>query len=148
MDADSVIIANRLAPEIDIAEEAADALRAWQRQVREALVILDNAKYSEAIRGLCAWYERVFFDGEYAETPPREGLDAIVDELALVAQPYDELRALARAHWAIRVAEELVGWRQSLQSSGPGSSPLGLASNRLELALEEARHQLDYRSAT
>jgi len=148
MDADFVINGNGPAPEIDIAEDAADALRAWQRQVRDALIVLDTAKYSEAIRGLCAWYERVFFDGEYAEAPPRAGLDAIVDELALAAQPYDILRALARAHWAIRVAEELSNWRQCLRSSGPESSPLGLATNRLELALDEARRQLDCQPGT
>jgi hypothetical protein len=143
-----VINGHRPAPEIDVAEDAADALRGWHRQVREVLVVLDAPKRSEAIRGLAAWYERVCLDGDYTEAPPREGLDIVVDELALAAQPYDILRALARAHWAIRVAEELSNWRQCLRSSGPGSSPLGLATNRLELALDEARRQLDCQPGT
>ena len=143
MDADYVTKEHRPAPEIDIAADAADALRVWLRQVREALVILDTPKYSDAIRGLVAWYERVFFDAEFVESPPVEGLDAVVDELALAAQPIGLLRGIADARWAIRVGEELVNWRQCLLSFGPGSSPLGSATNRLELALEEARRQLD-----
>jgi hypothetical protein len=143
MDADYVTKGPRPAQEIDIAADAADALRVWHRQVREDLVILDSSKYSDAIRGLVAWYERVFFHAEFVEPPPVEGLDAVVDELALAAQPTGALHALARARWAIRVGEELVNWRQCLRSFGQGSSPLGLATNRLELALEEARHQFD-----
>lgn len=143
MDADYATKRHRPPQEIDIAAEAADALRVWLRQVREALVILDTPKNSNAIRGLVAWYERVFFDAKLLEPPPIEGLDAVVDELALAAQPIDALRALADARWAIRVGEELVNWRQCLLSFGPGSSPLGSATNRLELALEEARGKLD-----
>lgn len=112
MDADYVTKKHRPAPELDIAADAAHALRVWLRQVREALVILDTPKYSDAIRGLVSWYERVFFDAEFVEPPPIAGLDAVVDELALAAQPIASLRALADARWAIRVGEELVSWRQ------------------------------------
>ena len=70
--------------------------------------------------------------------PPSRVSFALVEELALAAQPIDSLRALADARWAIRVGEELVSWRQCC-SFGQGSSPLGSATNRLELALEEAR---------
>jgi hypothetical protein len=143
METDYVKPGDRQGHEIDIAAEANEALRTWHRQVREALVILDTPQYSDAIRGLVAWYERVFFDAEFVEPPPIEGLDAVVDELARAAQPLDSLRALAHARWAIRVGEELVSWRQCLRSFGLGSSPLGSATNRLELALEQARRQLD-----
>jgi hypothetical protein len=143
MDADFVTKGHRPESENDIGAEAMDALRAWHRQVREALVILDTPKYSTAIRSLVAWYERAFFDAEFEEPPPSEGLDAVVDELALAAQPIDSLRAIADARWAIRVGEELVKWRQC-RSLGPGASPLGSATNRLELALEEARRQLEH----
>jgi hypothetical protein len=148
MDADYVTKEHRPAPEIDIAADAADALRVWLRQVREALVILDTPKYSNAIRGVVAWYERVFFDAEFVEPPPIEGLDAVVDELALATQPIASLRALADARRALRVGEELVSWRQCFRSFGQGSSPLGAATNRLELALEEARRQLDNPAST
>ncbi len=148
MDADYVTKAHRQAPEIDIAADAADALRAWLRQVREALAILDTPKHSDVIRGLVAWYELVFFDADFVDPPPIEGLDAVVDELALAAQPIDSLRALANARWAIRVGEELVSWRQCFRSFGQGSSPIGSATNRLELALEQARRHLDNRPST
>ena len=82
MEADYVTKGPRPAQEIDIAADAADALQVWHRQVREALVVLDTVSYSDAIRGLVAWYERVFFDAEFVESPPIEGLDAVVDELA------------------------------------------------------------------
>jgi hypothetical protein len=71
-----------------------------------------------------------------------------VDELALAARPFDCHRTLALAHSAIRVGEELVRWRQCLRTSGPGTSPLGSATNRLELALEEALHQFVHSATT
>lgn len=73
MDADYVTKKHRPAPELDIAADAAHALRVWLRQVREALVILDTPKYSDAIRGLVSWYERVFFDAEIRRTSPDRG---------------------------------------------------------------------------
>ncbi len=143
MDVDHVTNACRPAQEIDIAADTADALRGWHRQVREALALLDTPKHSEAVRGLVAWYERVFFVAAYAENPPVAGLDVVVDELSLARQPFDLLRALAQARWAIRVGEELVHWRQCLRSFGPDSLLLGPAKNRLEHALDKARRQLD-----
>jgi len=143
MEIDYVKPGDRREHEIDVAADANEALRTWHRRVREALVILDTPQYSDAIRGLVAWYERVFFDAEFVEAAPIEGLDAVVDELARAAQPFDSLRALADARWAIRVGEELVSMRQCLRSFGSGSSLLGSVTNRLELALEQARRQLD-----
>jgi hypothetical protein len=81
-------------------------------------------------------------DEAYSADPPIEGLDALIDELAEAAVPIDMHAELARARWAVRVAEELVRWRRSLVESGDGSRETADATNRLELAIEGARRQV------
>jgi hypothetical protein len=131
--------------EIDLDAEAARLLRAWHDLVIGVPHLITTEERRRSTWGLVAWYERVFERDDFDLDPPIEGLDTLIDELALVSVPQTAHADLARARWAIRVAEELVRWRHCLRTAGPGSSRTGPASDRLELAIGEARGHIDYR---
>jgi hypothetical protein len=128
--------------DIDPEAHALSDLRAWHHVVR-ALPHLINADGGDGpIRELATWYERVVEDESCVNGPPIQGLDALVDELALVSVPFDVHAELARARWAIRVAEELVQWRRCLRTEGQESPGLAEATTRLEQLIEAAASQL------
>jgi hypothetical protein len=127
----------------DYNADAVSSLRTWHVLVRKLPDLISVEEREPPVRGLVAWYEHVFGYEDYAEDPPIEGIDALIDELAVPAVPYDVHAELARARWAIRVAEELVRWRLCLDSAGPGSPATALATDRLALALQEARRQTE-----
>ena len=128
--------------EIDVDDEAVTFLRDWFPLVRVLPQVLITDERNRAVCVLVAWYERVYEQEEYSGQPPLEGLDALVDELTHVIVPPDVHAELARARWAIGVAEELVRWRSCFRRSGEGSPPTGPATDRLELAIEGGRRQL------
>lgn len=128
--------------EIDLDAEAATALRSWQFLVRALPHLVDGKERRRALLALMYWYGRVCRDDEFADSPPIEGLDALIDELASVSVPYNVHAELARARWAVRLAEELVSWRQVLDDSGSGSEPLARATEQLEAILSEAHRHI------
>jgi hypothetical protein len=131
-------------PEIDFAGEAVRLLRDWSASVRDLPELLSTEDRNQAARVLVRWYVDVFEDEAYSADPPIEGLDALIDELAEAAVPIDTHAELAQVRWAVRVAEELVRWRSSLVESGEGARDTADATNRLELAIEGARHQVGW----
>ena len=126
----------------DFDAEAVSSLRAWYDVVR-ALPTLINEARGQSIRALVAWYERVFEEEGFAFDPPLEGLDALIDELAVPTVPCDVHAELARARWAIRIGEELVKWRVCHRYTGTDSAPAAVATDRLDLAIQEARRQIE-----
>ena len=127
---------------LDIAADAADALRCWHFVVRAVLYLVGAKGRSLAILGLLFWYKRVLESTIFADDPAPEAIDALVDELVSASTPFQVQRELARARWAIRVAEELVHWRQVSAADGPDSPALQRATDSLECVLEEARAQV------
>jgi hypothetical protein len=142
MTSDNLIDTDRLPPEIDFAADAANLLRSWQQLVRALLELIGTDDRKCALWGIVSWYERVFECESYAAEPPIEGLDILIDELVHVNVSFEMHAELARARWAIRVAEELVKWRSCLRTSGAGPPSTGPATDRLELAIEGARRQI------
>ena len=128
--------------EIDPEAEAVSSLRAWYHVVLALPHLTSADGRAEPMRDLVAWYVRVVEDENFADGPPIEALDAFIDELALVSVPFDVHAELARARWAIRVAEELVQWRGCLRTDGQGSSALAEATTRLEQVVEKAASQM------
>lgn len=128
--------------EIDPEVEAVSSLRSWHHIVRALPHLVSADGRDGPIRELVAWNERIIADEKCGDGPPIEGLDVLVDDLALVTVPLDVHAELARARWAIRVAEELVQWRRCLRTEGPGSAALARATGRLEDVIEEARQQM------
>ena len=129
--------------EVDPEVEATSKLRAWQHLVCALPHLISTDANSETVRELVAWYERVVENDDEAVDPPIEGLDALVDELTLVSVPHNVHVELARARWAIRVAEELVQWRRCLHTEGAGSFALAQAAGRLEGATEAGRTNIE-----
>jgi hypothetical protein len=127
--------------EIDPETEAVSNLRTWHPIVRALPHLISGENRDGPIRELVAWNERVIGDENCGDDPPIEGLDVLVDELALVTVPLDVHAELARARWAVRVAEELVQWRRCLRTEGQGTAALAQATGRLERVVEEARQQ-------
>ncbi len=125
----------------DLADEAAILLRGWFPAVRILPALITQTDRREAAWGLVVWYQRVFEDPDYAANPPIEGLDALIDELSYFVVASEVHIGLARARWAIRVAEELVDWRKGSDDTGGGGS-MNHATDRLEVAIEGARRQL------
>jgi hypothetical protein len=142
MTSDNFVEPDRRPPEIDFAADAATLLRSWQRLITGLPELVGPGDRRRAVRELASWYERVLECEGYAADPPLEGLDVLVDELVHVNVSFEVHAELARARWAIRVAEELVNWRNCLGTAGPGSPPTGPATDRLELAMESARRQI------
>jgi hypothetical protein len=138
-----VTSSERCTSEIGPGAEAAKLLRSWRDLVRGIPHLITVEERKRAAWGLVAWYERVLEGDDFDLDPPIEGLDTLIDQLALVSLPHDAHAELGRARWAIRVGEELVRWRRCLGTSGPGSSPVGPATDRLELAVEEARRHIE-----
>jgi hypothetical protein len=126
----------------ELPDEATILLRGWFPLVRILPSLILQEDRSDATWGLVVWYERVFEDAEYASGPPIEGLDALIDELAHFVVASDVHLSLARARWAIRVAEELVRWRSCADRTGDDPVRVSRARDRLELAMEGARRQL------
>ncbi len=128
--------------EIDIDAKATAALRSWRFLVRALPHLVGGKERRMALLALTYWYGRICRDEDCCESPPIEGLDALIDELALVSVPYNVHAELARARWAVRVAEELVSWRQVLDTSGSGSKPLARATEQLEAILGKAHQHI------
>jgi hypothetical protein len=129
--------------EIDVGADATSLLRKWHELVSGVPDLVSTEGRRSATSVLVVWYQRVFERADYAADPPIEGLDALIDELASASIPQKTHAELARARWAIRVAEELVKWRDCLRREGAASSPTGPATDRLELAMEEACRHID-----
>ena len=128
--------------EIDPEAEALAHLLVWEHVVFALPHLITKQDSEGPIRELVGWYDRVVKNGTFVDEPPIEGLDILIDELALVSMPFDVHAELARARWAIRVAEELVQWRTCLSTAGQGSPGLADATNRLERVVEDARNQM------
>jgi hypothetical protein len=122
----------------DLEAAATVELRARSHVVRALPHLVGAEERKTPLLDLVAWYERVVESEQYATAPPIEGLDALVDELALVTVPLNVLAELARARWAIRVAEELVKWRCLRESDG--SSAVRFAADRLQRTIEQVRN--------
>lgn len=120
----------------DLEGAASVELRAWHHVVRALPHLVGVEDRRTPMRGLVAWYGRVVECDDFATDPPMEGLDALVDELALVTVPFDVHAELARARWAIRVAEELVRWRRLADGDSESTK---CTADRLQRAIEEAR---------
>lgn len=118
-------------------------LRAWQHLIRALPHLVSAEPRKETMRALMAWYERVVENNDETGDPPIEGLDALTDELTLVSVPHNVLVQVARARWAVRVAEELVQWRRCLSTEGPGSAPIAQATGRLEGTIEEGKSHIE-----
>ena len=129
--------------EVDPEVEATSKLRARQHLVCALPHLISTGANEETVRKLVAWYERVVENGYEAVDPPIEGLDALVDELAMASVPHSVLVELARTRWAVRVAEVLVQWRQCLHMDGPGSTALAQATGRLEDIVEAGRTHIE-----
>ncbi len=91
---------------------------------------------------LVDWYDHVISDSTFAQGPPEEGLDVLVDTLASASLPYDAMVRLSRARWAVRVAEELVVARSSLMDEANDWH----FHAKLEGVLLEAHENLDGRA--
>ena len=128
--------------EIDPEAEAVSNLRTWYHVILALPHLASAEGRDEPMRELVAWYVRAVEDANCADGPPIDALDVLIDELASVNVPFDVHSELARARWAIRVAEELVQWRGCLRTDGPGSAPLAEATTRLEQTIEEAASQI------
>jgi hypothetical protein len=131
---------NRISDRPDLEAAASIELRAWHHVVRALPHLVSAEERKTPVRGLVAWYERVVECDDYSAEPPIEGLDALIDELAWVVVPLNVHAELARARWAVRVAEEVVQWRR-LQADA-GTSTRRCAADRLQRAIEEARNQM------
>ncbi len=131
-----------------LARRAREALQSWWATVENIPRWAHDARRSEALEEIVRWYERVFADPACVDPAPLAGLDALTDELT-EARSHDGLGRLARARWAVQVAEELVNWRasQTVASGATAISPTvapamaRIADSRLELALNGARRQ-------
>ena len=128
--------------EIDPEGDAVSNLRAWHHVVHALPHLVGADGRDGPIRELCAWYERVIQDENCVDDPPIKGLDILIDELALVSVPFDVHAELARARWAMRVAEKVVQWRRCLRTDGQESLALAEATTRLEQVIEEAASQM------
>lgn len=128
--------------DIDPEAEALAHLLVWEHVVVALPHLIRKDQADGPIRKLVAWYDRVAKDATCADDPPIEGLDLLIDELALVSVPLDVHAELARARWAIRVGEELVQWRRWLRTGRQGCPDLADATNRLEQVVEDARNQM------
>ncbi len=141
------VASNRRQVEIDLDEQARSLLRSWHFVVRALPHLVSSSRAAMSVRGLVAWYETVVEIPGFSEEPPLEGLegleglDSLIGELVCSDVPPKVHRELARARRAVGVAEELVRWRKCLRTFGEGSFPTGPATDRLELALEEARRR-------
>jgi hypothetical protein len=128
--------------DIDIDEEACMLLACWLPSVGALPQLISAKKHVATIRKLVTWYEHVFAARDYCADPPIQGLDALVDELAIVAVAPNDHAELAKGRWAIRVAEELVSWRRCLRDEGAESVPSATATDRLELAIGAGRRHI------
>jgi len=126
----------------DIAEEATGLLGRWLPVVEAMPQLIGGKQREAAVRELVAWYQRVFQAQDCCANPPIQGLDALVDELVHVSIPPNDHAKLASGRWAIRIAEELVLWRRCLRDNGPESVPTEPATDRLELAIADARRHI------
>lgn len=144
MSNDGVISAQQCTTEIDFGADAAALLRAWHDLVLRLPHLVGDETRRRAFWDLLAWYERVFERDDFDFDPPTMGLDTLIDELASATAPQEIHAEMAWARWAIRVAEELVRWRHCLRTAGVGSPPTGPATDRLELAMEEARRHVEH----
>jgi hypothetical protein len=134
--------------EIDIDEGTSALLGRWLPVVRALPQLIGAEEHMAAVRELVAWYERVFAARDYCADPPIQGLDALVDELAIVAVPPRDHAELAKGRWAIRVAEELVVWRRCLRDDGAKPVAYATATDRLERAIGAARRHIAGGSTT
>ena len=119
--------------------EGAEALEAWRAEVLEIPRWAQGAGRSIALEELVRWYERICTELACADQAPLDGLDALTDELT-EASSQNATERLARARWAVRVAEELAHWR-ACRIDGGAPARARVASSRLELALKGTRPQ-------
>lgn len=123
--------------------DTVSSLRSWASIVSRLPDLIVSEGRRPSVRDLVTWYERVFGEEDYRVDPPIDGLDALTDELAVPSVPYDVHVELARARWAIRVAEQLVRWRICVSHAGQRPSATAVANDRLERAAQEARRQIE-----
>ena len=143
MAAENVPNLTRHPDEIDVEADALAALHAWTALVRRLPSLLCDHRHAGTLEALVAWYEHALGGGEHLDVlPPVEALDALVDALATPTVPEGVGFELSKVRRVVWVAEELVRWRRVLRSAGPGSVPLATASDRLELAIEQARRHI------
>jgi hypothetical protein len=130
---------SRISGEIDVDRNASMLICAWRPFVGRLPLLIVGDGRKDAVMALVDWYEHVYQEEGFAAAPPLEGLDALVDHLASTPVDQGVWVELAKARWAVRVAEELASWRRVMSSSGPG--PVS-ATDRLEEAMHEAGRQI------
>lgn len=110
-----------------------EALARWRRHVL-LLAVRAADEQRVALSGLVGWYERVYRDDAYHNSPPAEGVKALA---RLKQDVQEEDRAeLAMVCWVLRAAEELARCRELLANThnvDPRTPKEAL--HRLELAL-------------
>jgi hypothetical protein len=118
------------------AAQARGALQQWEWALREVALEASSDVARTALRGLSAWYERMCVDDTYADPAPADGLDALT---AQERAPHTLTRPrVLVTHWALRVAQELAGFRKQGQACGGDPAAAYLAHAKLDLALQGA----------
>lgn len=130
---------SRIPGEIDVDHDASTLLRVWRPFIGRLPLLIVGDGRRDAVMALVEWYEHVYQEEGFAADPPLEGLDALIDHLASTPVDQDVWVELAKARWAVRVAEELANWRRVMSISGPGPAS---STGRLEAAMQEAGRQI------
>jgi len=112
---------------LDVARNTLEHRRAV---VRRAFLTERRERRQQALRGLCAWYERICVDPEYDRSPPDDGLSILLTMAISVNQ--GENPDLATAYRLIRLAQEVATARAS---SFGDHHENGVERARLELAI-------------
>lgn len=123
----------------ELAVNAEQAMRKWLPDVRCISQWAHSGRRRDALTSLVQWYESVCALEVYVDAAPLDGLDALVDELT-GAPPYEALRRLGLARWALLVSEKLVQWRADLVTNA-APAEAKISRDHLELAFTTAlRH--------
>jgi hypothetical protein len=118
---------------------ARQALDGWQWAVRRLTFTTFSHEGRTALRGLAAWYKQICVDETWKHPPPKDGLDALATE---ERGPGSSVVPVIVAHWAVRVAEELVECRRRGVAGGRDQVSVSIAHAKLDVALQGAMDRL------
>jgi len=141
MSTETVRRSDPVGPRDGLESFALASIQRWRRIVIPLPLTAQSEDQETKLRGLVAWYERVCGDDRYSSAAPVEGIEALL-AIALGSTLHDLFVSMARE--AIRVAEELVRYRQLMRDSGradPRSREIARA--RLELSISTARERFE-----
>ena len=141
MSTETVRRSHPVGPRDGLESLALASIQRWRRIVIPLPLTAQSEDQETKFRGLVAWYERACVDDRYSSAAPVEGIEALV-AIPLGRTLHDLFVSMARE--AIRVAEELVRYRQ-LKSSPKRADPRSreIARARLELSIATARERFD-----